>query len=354
MPQSAGRPEQPLDMTAGPLPRLAGELRRLRGSRTYRELKQQTHLSVGTLQAATKGERLPSWRVVKAFAEACGADTAALRSVRELWRVACAAEGRQAPDDPPEVPPVPEPGSMTSAAQFIAMMKQLRAWAGNPSYAELNRRAPGHNLLPPATLSDVLHKMRLPRLDFVLAFVRACDLDDEQAAAWEQAWAVLRERELSPAGGPPADLPAGTEGWQDRCPYPGLAAFDEDGADFFYGRDQMTAQLVDRLDGILIGTSMLAVVGPSPALLLNRRGGRLSARGAHDVLLAIAAEARLDPGFSGQVLRHTFGTQLVRGGYDLVLVAELMGHARTETTRGYSLPTAADAQAAINSLPADR
>jgi hypothetical protein len=31
-----------------------------------------------------------------------------------------------------------------------------------------------------------------------------------------------------------------------------------------------------------------------------------------------------------------------------------MGHARTEATRGYSLPTAADAQAAINSLPADR
>ena len=63
-------------------------------------------------------------------------------------------------------------------------------------------------------------------------------------------------------------------------------------------------------------------------------------------------KARLDPGFSGHVLRHTFGTRLVRGGYDLVLVAELMGHARTLTTRGYA--TADDAQAAINSLPADR
>lgn len=102
---------------------------------------------------------------------------------------------------------------------------------------------------------------------------------------------------------------------------------------------------------------MNAPAGPgvetSPALLLNRRGGRLSARGAHDILLAIAAEARLDPGFSGHVLRHAFGTRLVRG-YNLVLVAELMGHARTQTTRGYALPTADDAQAAINSLPADR
>ena len=51
-------------------------------------------------------------------------------------------------------------------------------------------------------------------------------------------------------------------------------------------------------------------------------------------MLAIAAEARLDPGFSGHVLRHTSGTRLIRNGYDLVLVAELMGHARTETTRG--------------------
>lgn len=42
------------------------------------------------------------------------------------------------------------------------------------------------------------------------------------------------------------------------------------------------------------------------------------------------------------------------GSHDLVLVAELMGHARVETTRGYSLPTDADRQSAIDSLPTDR
>ena len=47
-------------------------------------------------------------------------------------------------------------------------------------------------------------------------------------------------------------------------------------------------------------------------------------------------------------------TTSFRDGYDLVLVAELMGHARIKTTRGYSLPTADDAQGAINSPPADR
>jgi integrase len=49
---------------------------------------------------------------------------------------------------------------------------------------------------------------------------------------------------------------------------------------------------------------------------------------------------------------NTFGTALVRDGHDLVLVAELMGHARVETTRGaYSLPTAQDHQRATNSPP---
>jgi site-specific recombinase XerD len=44
----------------------------------------------------------------------------------------------------------------------------------------------------------------------------------------------------------------------------------------------------------------------------------------------------------------------LRGGHDLVLVAELMGHRRLETTRGYALPSAADRERAINSLPTDR
>jgi site-specific recombinase XerD len=92
----------------------------------------------------------------------------------------------------------------------------------------------------------------------------------------------------------------------------------------------------------------------STALLLNRRGGRLTSKGATDILAAIAGDAGIPDDFSPHVLRHCFGTTLVRDGNDLVIVAELMGHARLETTRGYALPTAADRQRAINSLPIDR
>jgi hypothetical protein len=41
-------------------------------------------------------------------------------------------------------------------------------------------------------------------------------------------------------------------------------------------------------------------------------------------------------------------TSLVRGKTDLVVVAELMGHSRLDTTRQYSLPTEQDKTDALN------
>ncbi len=46
----------------------------------------------------------------------------------------------------------------------------------------------------------------------------------------------------------------------DLCPYQGLAAFTEDHAEFFFGRDKLVADLVDHLRG---SPRFLAVVGPS-------------------------------------------------------------------------------------------
>lgn len=91
-----------------------------------------------------------------------------------------------------------------------------------------------------------------------------------------------------------------------------------------------------------------------PALFLNRRGARLSVRGARDVIAAIAEQAGLDDDATAHVLRHTFATTLVRGGADLVIVAELLGHARLETTRGYTRPSAEDRAKALDLLPVDR
>lgn len=89
------------------------------------------------------------------------------------------------------------------------------------------------------------------------------------------------------------------------------------------------------------------------ALFLNQRGGRLSVKAAHDIITGIATRACLDDEITAHVLRHTFATTLVRGGTDLVIVAELLGHARLETTRGYTRPTAADRARALGLLTID-
>ena len=93
--------------------------------------------------------------------------------------------------------------------------------------------------------------------------------------------------------------------------------------------------------------------GENPALFLNQRGQRLSARGAHDVITGIADRAGLDDHVTAHTLRHSFATTLVRGKTDLVIAAELLGHARLETTRLYTQPSAEDRANAIDLLIVD-
>ena len=56
---------------------------------------------------------------------------------------------------------------------------------------------------------------------------------------------------------------------------------------------------------------------------------------------------------SPHILRHTFATNLVRRGEDLVIVAELLGHSRVETVRVYTLPTEEQVQAAVDGAVID-
>lgn len=90
-----------------------------------------------------------------------------------------------------------------------------------------------------------------------------------------------------------------------------------------------------------------------PALFLNRVGGRLSATAASEAITAITATARFEDPATAHVLRHTFGTTLVRAGTDLVTAAELLGHSRVETVRIYSRPTQVDKIKALEHLTVD-
>ena len=52
--------------------------------------------------------------------------------------------------------------------------------------------------------------------------------------------------------------------------------------------------------------------------------------------------------------RHTFATTLIRGDTDLVTVADMLGHARLDTVRTYTHPTAAAALTKALTLAATR
>lgn len=84
------------------------------------------------------------------------------------------------------------------------------------------------------------------------------------------------------------------------------------------------------------------------ALWLSRTGKPMSSRAVDMVVRRLAAEAKLE--LSAHVLRHTFVTNLIRSGADVVLVAEIAGHRRLDTTRRYSLPSQADKDAAVEAV----
>ncbi|MFJ1751877.1 ATP-binding protein [Kitasatospora sp. NPDC088134] len=115
----------------------------------------------------------------------------------------------------------PSPERARDAAEFIALLRSLKTWAGNPSFQELARRSG----LARSTLADALRPDRpgLPRLEVVTALVAACGVPDRRAAAWRRAWRALQDAEdrrrvrRSPG---PAEAPAAAPAPATTVPVP--------------------------------------------------------------------------------------------------------------------------------------
>ncbi|MGW8528382.1 tyrosine-type recombinase/integrase [Nocardiopsis sp. NPDC055824] len=131
------------------------------------------------------------------------------------------------------------------------------------------------------------------------------------------------------------------------------------------GKDRtvpLHAQVRTTLEELLDGLGRPA----ARPLIRNRDGAGLSIRAANTAVRALGAAVGIGPADDGEafgphVLRHAFGTDLVRGRgevasapVNVVLVAELMGHADLNTTRRYTLPTNADKTRALETLTTDR
>ncbi|PRX52692.1 NACHT domain-containing protein [Nonomuraea fuscirosea] len=125
-----------------------------------------------------------------------------------------------------ERPRPPDPTGAGGTADFVGALVRLKQWAGEPSLSRLRAlggqttAADGATVdtLPKSTVSHVLRQTdRLPRWDFVRAFVTACfrycdypaELIPGELERWRAARTALAEPS-APAVVPPPELPATT------------------------------------------------------------------------------------------------------------------------------------------------
>jgi integrase/recombinase XerC len=72
------------------------------------------------------------------------------------------------------------------------------------------------------------------------------------------------------------------------------------------------------------------------ALLINRRGGRLTTRSVGRIIKKVAVAKGLSADVHPHTLRHAFGTHMLEEGADLRAIQELLGHERLATTQRYT------------------
>lgn len=83
-------------------------------------------------------------------------------------------------------------------------------------------------------------------------------------------------------------------------------------------------------------------------LFPGQNGRPISTRAVQQMIKKYAWLAKIDPDkVTPHILRHTFATNLLRDGVDIVLVAHLLGHARLDTTAIYTLPSYSQMEMAV-------
>ncbi|MGI5196095.1 helix-turn-helix domain-containing protein [Streptomyces sp. CA-288835] len=151
-----------------------------------------------------------------------------------------------------EVPVDPGAGPVQ---RFAFELRKLRAEAGGITYRALAQRA-GYSV---TTLSQAAAGEQLPTLPVALAYVGACGGD---LAEWEARWKEAVEESAGDGSRDDDGTGDGSgegSGGGSVAPYRGLARFETGDSALFFGREQLTADLVD----LLRRRRFAAVFGPS-------------------------------------------------------------------------------------------
>ncbi len=132
---------------------------------------------------------------------------------------------------------MPEPAG--GVAGYVAALRSLKIWAGNPTFQALARQSK----VPRSTLADALDPGRttLPRLDVVTAFATACGLPHDHVLQWHRVWRQIQQSAL------PREPAPGESDGPTASNRPGRNFLPGDVADFT-GRDEETAALLDAVN----------------------------------------------------------------------------------------------------------
>jgi hypothetical protein len=92
----------------------------------------------------------------------------------------------------------PNPAGARTPAELLAVLRDYRVWAGEPSYREMSER--NNRRYAPSTIYTALSGGELPKLSMVTAIVTGCGGGKEDQARFASAWRAIRTGATAPPG----------------------------------------------------------------------------------------------------------------------------------------------------------